>query len=132
MAKRSFRQNALSDLIHLIDFPTFFYKKDNFCDFLFAPSPFCKNVYSERKEFASEMSRFVPFRIGPFFQEVISPEGISHPLTYGKSSLNVNFPAYQALSRKGSTLNGKNLLSFLPRRANWYLYTIPFNMEQSF
>ena len=48
---------------------TFFYKGDNFCDFLFAFLHTKLRVYSNRKEFTACGSKFFLFRVDPF------PEG---------------------------------------------------------
>ena len=47
----------------------FFTKKDDFCDFLFVflhIKPLQKGVYSKRKEFAPNGSKFFPFRVDYF------------------------------------------------------------------
>ena len=53
-------------------FCNFFYKGDNFCDFLFDflhIEPFRKEVNSKRKEFAPMGSKFFPFRVDPILEE---------------------------------------------------------------
>ena len=54
---------------HLQRGTTFDSKEGNFCDLLFAfqyIQSFWKDVYSKRKEFAPNGSKFFPFRVGPF------------------------------------------------------------------
>ena len=56
-------------LIHMVDFLPYFYKGDNFHDFLFAflhIKSLLKGIYFKRKEFAPRGSKFFPFRVEPF------------------------------------------------------------------
>ena len=55
------------------DFAAIFYKRNNFCDFLFAllyTKALLKGIYSKRKEFAPLRSKLFPFRVERFSESV--------------------------------------------------------------
>ena len=62
-------RNTYGDLIHLVDFWSFFKRKTTFvtsCLFFCTLSLFKKGVYTKRKEFAPLGGKFFPFMVDPF------------------------------------------------------------------
>ena len=74
----------------MVDFPNFFFKGDNFCDFLLAflhTKTLLKRVYPKRKEFGPTGSKFFPFSVDSFseggkliWQNCLPRKCISFPL----------------------------------------------------
>ena len=57
------------NLANLEDLSPFFDKRDSLCDLQLSFGSFWKGVYSIRKEFALNGSKFFPFTVDIFFQK---------------------------------------------------------------
>ena len=52
--------------LHVVDFLPYFTAFTTSCLYFSPISPFCKGVYSKRKELAPKGSKFFPFKVNPF------------------------------------------------------------------